>query len=169
MFLSNGRTLAQCCARRGLASPTSIFSRASNLAPRAAISHTNTSLHFSTDSKSSRPLSPNVFIFKWPINAISSISMRITGGLLTVGLYGIAFQSLVGGDPAAMMSCLGSSAVGPLVKFSVAFPLSYHCLVSCRHFYWEKNPGGLNVESQAQSSMAFFAVAGAIGAISMVV
>lgn len=45
----------------------------------------------------------------------------------------MAGASLVGVDVPAMMSCIGSSAVGPLAKMAVAFPLSYHFLGGLRH------------------------------------
>lgn len=53
--------------------------------------------------------------------------------LLTSGVYGIAGASLVGCEPAAMMSMLGSSFAGPVVKLAVSFPLIYHYLGAVRH------------------------------------
>ena len=49
------------------------------------------------------------------------------------GLYGIGGAALVGCDPAAMMSALGSSLAGPAVKGAVAFPLVFHYLGAARH------------------------------------
>ncbi len=111
------RSLALPIARRGVL-----------LAPRATVGH---AAHFATANKE-RPVSPHVLIYDWPLAAISSITTRITGGLLSVGIYGIAFGSLAGADMAGVMSVLGSSAVGPLVKLGVAFPLAYHFMGATR-------------------------------------
>jgi succinate dehydrogenase (ubiquinone) cytochrome b560 subunit len=116
-----------------------------------------------------RPVSPHVFIYDWPVAAISSIMTRITGAALSVGIYGIALGSLAGADMAGVMSALGASAVGPLVKLGVAFPLAYHFMGATRHFYWEKNPAGLNPESQKNSSLAIFAASGVVSLAAMVV
>lgn len=44
------------------------------------------------------------------------------------GVTGIGALSLIGGDVPALMTTLGSSTFGPLVKAGVAFPLVYHYL-----------------------------------------
>mmetsp|Transcript_13967 Transcript_13967/g.15910 ORF Transcript_13967/g.15910 Transcript_13967/m.15910 type:complete len:162 (+) Transcript_13967:103-588(+) len=107
-----------------------------------------------------RPVSPHVLIYSFPVAAISSITHRVTGGLLSVGLYGAGAASLLGADVASLASTLGSSSIGPLVKLSVAFPLIFHSAAGIRHFYWEKAPEGLNVESQRQMSLVIFGVSG---------
>ncbi|GBG25025.1 Succinate dehydrogenase cytochrome b560 subunit, mitochondrial [Hondaea fermentalgiana] len=121
----------------------------------------------STSSKDERPVSPHILIYAWPLAAISSVTTRVTGGLLAVGVYGIGIGSLLGGDMPATMASLGASGLGPLVKLSVAFPLSYHFLGATRHFYWEKFPEGLNVDSQRMSSIGIFAGSGLISFILM--
>jgi len=65
------------------------------------------------------------------------------------------------------MAVLGASAIGPLVKFSVAFPFTYHFMGAIRHFYWEKNPDGLTVETQEKSSIALFGASGIASAFLM--
>lgn len=49
------------------------------------------------------------------------------------GLYGIGAVSLVGCDAPTLMSSLGSSGLGPSVKFLVCFPLIYHYFGAVRH------------------------------------
>lgn len=45
------------------------------------------------------------------------------------GITGIGGAALVGVDTSSALSALGAiSIVGPLAKFAVAFPLSYHYL-----------------------------------------
>jgi len=116
---------------------------------------------YDSGKKFDRPTSPHLLIYSWPLAAIASVTTRITGALLTVGVYGIGLGSLVGADMPAVMACLGASSIGPLVKLSVAFPLTYHFVGGARHFYWEKYPENLNVDTQRMSSMALFGISGA--------
>lgn len=105
--------------------------------------------------KLGRPVSPHVTIYAFPLAAISSVTHRITGGALAVGMYGIGLSNLVGCDVVESLYQLGSTPVlGSLVKFSIGFPLVYHYVAGIRHFYWEAKPEGLNPETQYQASLA---------------
>lgn len=106
-----------------------------------------------------RPLSPALEIYAFPTVAISSITNRITGVVLTFGVSGIAALSIVGVDVVSMMTALGNSAIGPVFKFSVAFPLIYHYLGGLRHVYWDKKPDTINNESVEQLSKILFGTA----------
>lgn len=110
------------------------------------------------------PVSPSVEIYKFPIAAISSITNRITGVVLTVGATSFAALSIVGVDVAGMMMSLGNSGIGPIFKFSVAFPLVYHYLGGLRHVYWDKKPETITTETVETLSKALFgaAVAGSV-------
>jgi succinate dehydrogenase (ubiquinone) cytochrome b560 subunit len=92
--------------------------------------------------------------YAWPVAAISSITNRVTGGALTVGLSGMGVLSLVGADVGAIMSSVGSSGVGPLAKFTVAFPLVYHYMGGVRHLVWDFYPDTVNNDQCATSSYA---------------
>lgn len=158
------RRLALACARRGSLAPSQM---AVTSVARAATTPGDQQRSMGLATKVARPVSPHVMIYAWPLAAISSVTVRITGGLLSVGVYGIGIGSLLGADMAGVMAALGSSGIGPLVKLGVAFPLSYHFLGAARHFYWEKKPEGLNPESQKQSSIAIFAATGVISLAAM--
>ncbi len=109
--------------------------------------------------KLGRPVSPHVTIYAFPLAAISSVTHRITGVALAVGMYGIGLGNLVGCDVAESLYQLGSiPMLGSLVKFSISFPLIYHYVAGIRHFYWEARPEGLNPESQYQASLAVIGV-----------
>lgn len=41
-----------------------------------------------------RPVSPHIFIYAWPITALTSITNRVTGGVLTIGNYLFTFVFL---------------------------------------------------------------------------
>jgi len=98
---------------------------------------------FSTESytqkqeKTGRPLSPHVTIYAWPVIAISSVTNRASGMLLSAGVVGMSTASLVGADVPMMMASLAQ--ISPvLAKFSVSFPIVYHYVAGIRHVYWDK-------------------------------
>jgi len=111
-----------------------------------------------------RPVSPHLFIYRFPTIAISSITVRITGVLLTVGASGVASMALLGGvdAPGNVASAISASSVGPLAKFTVGFSLVYHYLGACRHIFWDKTAKGFSNAQMLQSSYALFGAATAI-------
>ena len=111
-----------------------------------------------------RPVSPHVFIYKFPTIAISSITVRITGCFLTIGASGIAGMALFGGNdaPGDLASSLASSSVAPLAKFGVGFTLVYHYLGACRHTIWDKTAKGFSNAQMLQSSYVLGAASLAI-------
>ncbi|KAJ8601125.1 hypothetical protein CTAYLR_008820 [Chrysophaeum taylorii] len=106
-----------------------------------------------------RPVSPHVTQYAFPIAAVSSITQRVTGVLLSVGLGGVAAISLAGGDVGALAASLGSSPAAPAAKFAVAFPLVYHFLGAMRHTIWDKIPETLENDKVERSSWALIGVA----------
>lgn len=106
-----------------------------------------------------RPVSPDIVIYAFPIVAFSSITVRITGCMLSVGCCGVAAASLVGADVPGLMMALGNSSVGPLAKFSVSYPLIYHFLGGARHAYWDQYPEVITNASVEQSSYALIGLA----------
>lgn len=85
--------------------------------------------------KTGRPVSPHVTIYKFPVEALSSITTRITGVLLTIGTSAIGVASLGGAEVPALVAAFQSSApvLVPAAKFVVVYPLSYHWLSALRH------------------------------------
>lgn len=122
--------------------------------------------HIQKNEKLGRPVSPHVTIYAFPLAAITSVTHRITGGLLTIGMYSVGIGALLGMDTAHMMYTLGQSGLGPLIKMSVAFPLSFHLFGGLRHLYWEKSPEGLNPETQRQASIFLLGAASAVTLVS---
>jgi succinate dehydrogenase (ubiquinone) cytochrome b560 subunit len=114
-------------------------------------------------SNKKRPVSPHVTIYAFPVIALSSITNRVTGAMLCAGVYGIGTMSLVGIDTTGLMMTLGNSALGPALKFGVAFPVVYHYICGVRHVIWDKYVMGFNNDAMNQSSLL---VAGASVAIS---
>eukprot|EP00948_MAST-09A_sp_MAST-9A-sp1_P002835 g2835.t1 len=140
--------------------------------------HTNAPAHSSKDDdsgltytqrqdKTGRPISPHVTIYAWPVIALSSVTNRITGCLLGVGVVGISAASVVGADVPLLMSTISQSTSPTLAKLTVAFPLVYHYVAAIRHIYWDKTVEGFtNADMEktsylvAGTSLALTAVAG---------
>ena len=112
-----------------------------------------------------RPVSPHITVYAFPTVAISSVTVRITGCLLSIGLGGVAATALVGGvdAPATLTSMIAASTYGaPLAKFSVGFPLIYHTLGGVRHTVWDNYPEYLSNAAVEQSSWALFGASGVL-------
>jgi succinate dehydrogenase (ubiquinone) cytochrome b560 subunit len=111
--------------------------------------------------KTGRPVSPHVTIYAFPIAALSSITVRVTGVALSFGAMGVGMLELFGGTGTSLsvFQDLGG-AYGPLVaagaKFSVAFPCVYHYLGAARHFAWDEKPELLTNIGVEKASYALY-------------
>lgn len=111
--------------------------------------------------KTGRPVSPHVTVYAFPIAALSSITIRVTGVALSFGAAGLGAAELVGGSGSSLMIMETIGGMGPLVaasaKFSVAFPCTYHYLGAIRHLAWDANPELLSNNTEVeQASYALF-------------
>ena len=98
--------------------------------------------------KLGRPMSPHVTTYAFPAVAISSITQRVTGVLLSVGVGGVAAGSLAGVDMAALATAVSCYPV----KFAVAFPLTYHYAGALRHTLWDRKPETMLNNKDAEKS-----------------
>ena len=110
-------------------------------------------------SKTGRPVSPHVTIYSFPIAALTSITIRVTGIALSVGAFGVASVELINGSGSAMMLMQDINAstgaiVGGAAKFTVAFPLVYHYLGGVRHLAWDNSPEMLTNVDVTKASYA---------------
>lgn len=142
--------------------------------------------HNHLDLVKKRPLSPHVFDdvgvglsmppkfhYKMPLGAVSSVTNRATGVMLSLGAGAAGWAALVSGDLGTAIASFKSSY--PLLvipaKFAVAFPLVYHYLGGLRHLYWDHYRFGNQSERDSpleygkmeQSSKALL-VTGSLGA-----
>mmetsp|Transcript_29984 Transcript_29984/g.41193 ORF Transcript_29984/g.41193 Transcript_29984/m.41193 type:complete len:172 (+) Transcript_29984:252-767(+) len=123
-------------------------------APQLQFRTSSTESYTEKQAKKGRPVSPHVTVYRFPVAAITSITNRVTGVLLTVGITGIGGLALVGADISSLLPILGSHfLLGPVAKFGVSFPLVYHYLGGVRHLLWDQMPDSLLTnESVTQSS-----------------
>jgi len=133
------------------------------------VSHTSLQDYSKRMSQTGRPVSPHVMIYNFPIGAISSITNRVTGCALSVGLFGLAAAELTSGSALALTQAVGSvPIVAPVAKFSVAFPIVYHYLGALRHFAWDYQPELLETVDVERASYYLFGASGAISVVAMV-
>ena len=120
---------------------------------------------------SGRPVSPHVTIYSFPMAALTSITNRVTGCILSFGAAGLGAAELVGGSGTALsiMQTIGSQGliVSSTAKFAVAFPLVYHYGAAIRHLYWDNSPDILTNESVEKSSQQLAAGSLALSGILM--
>ena len=92
-----------------------------------------------------RPVSPHLSIYKPQITWLASGSHRLTGVLLSGGLYLWSIAYLVGptvGFQAGSTTLAAAFAAWPFVlkaaaKVTVAFPFVFHCFNGLRHIAWD--------------------------------
>jgi succinate dehydrogenase (ubiquinone) cytochrome b560 subunit len=119
--------------------------------------------------KTGRPVSPHVTIYAFPVTALSSITNRVTGIMLSFGAAGLATAELFGGSGTALSitSFLANQSwvVTTTCKFSVAFPILYHYMGAARHWMWDTYPTVLTNTDAARSSQYLFGGATALSII----
>ena len=117
-----------------------------------------------------RPLSPDVLDvdgksahYKFPIVALSSITNRVTGCVLSgaVGVGGVI--ACVGGPEAVPETVELFKSQFPLLVFPakamLSFPFVYHGVAGLRHVIWDMSVFGIDNENAKKSSMFVFRVA----------
>ena len=91
-----------------------------------------------------RPLSPHLQVYRWQITMTMSILHRVTGVILTVGAFALAWWLLslaTGGDSYADAAECLSSPLGKLFLFGFTLSLVYHLLNGVRHLLWDAGWG----------------------------
>jgi succinate dehydrogenase / fumarate reductase cytochrome b subunit len=88
----------------------------------------------------SRPLSPHLQVYRWPITMAMSIAHRVTGAALYVGtllLIWLLVAAASGERAYEMASGALGSLIGKLVLFGYTWALFHHLLGGVRHFVWD--------------------------------
>lgn len=96
------------------------------------------------EAKTSRPLSPHLQIYRWPITMTMSILHRVTGIALYAGTLLLAWwliAAAAGPGPYETANAVFGSWIGRLVLFGYTWALVHHLLGGLRHFVWDVGAG----------------------------
>ncbi len=91
-----------------------------------------------------RPLSPHLWIYRRQITTVLSILHRITGVVLFIGAFGIAWWLLAVSATEsryAQFAELAASLPGQIVLGGFSYCLMYHLLNGLRHLLWDSGRG----------------------------
>jgi len=87
-----------------------------------------------------RPLSPFISIYRWPVTMAASITHRVTGVGLALGMILVAWLLIaVATGPGAydtFVTC-ATSIIGRLILFGFAWAVVFHFFNGIRHLAWD--------------------------------
>ncbi len=95
-------------------------------------------------SKSGRPLSPHLSIYRWPITMVLSILHRMTGVAMSIGLVVLAawlMQAAAGPEAYLRFTTAMSTVVGKLFLAGWSFAFFFHAANGIRHLVWDTGRG----------------------------
>tara|TARA_B100000035_G_scaffold276217_1_gene253737 strand:+ start:15306 stop:15665 length:360 start_codon:yes stop_codon:yes gene_type:complete len=106
-----------------------------------------------------KKISPNLFIYKFPIAAISSVTNRITGVYLTnIFLFG-GLACLFNYDKLLIDNYnVVDKNIKKCIDYSIIFSGTYHTLGGIRHFIWDKFPELLTKSNVSLHSKLLFGI-----------
>ena len=114
-------------------------------------------------SKSDRPLSPHLSIYRWPITMTLSILHRATGVAMSLGLVVLAYWLWTvssGSADYARFNELTSTLVGQLLLIGWSFAFFYHFANGVRHLAWDTGRG---FEKHQANASAWFVLLLSVG------
>ncbi|KAM9368308.1 succinate dehydrogenase cytochrome b560 subunit, mitochondrial [Phaethornis superciliosus] len=136
----------RCVTRRCLLAQLSPGLPGRHIIPMGTTAKEEMARFWEKNTKSNRPLSPHVSIYKWSLPMAMSITHRGTGVALSLGvsLFSLAALLLPQQFP-HYLAMVESLSLGPALiysaKFALAFPFSYHTWNGIRHLAWDLGKG----------------------------
>lgn len=106
-----------------------------------------------------RPLSPHMTIYRWPVTMMTSITHRVTGIGLSMGAVVLAWwlaaisNGLDGGYGTFME--VAETPLGQLILFGITWSLCYHFFSGLRHLAWDMGYGFEKRVSERNSVLIF--------------
>lgn len=91
-----------------------------------------------------RPLSPHLQIYKLPLNAVLSITHRLTGLVLALGAVGVVVMLVAAASGSQVYQAFYGAAahwLGQLVLIVFTLALYYHLCAGIRHLFWDAGYG----------------------------
>ncbi|HEU0095007.1 MAG TPA: succinate dehydrogenase, cytochrome b556 subunit [Rhizomicrobium sp.] len=93
---------------------------------------------------STRPLSPHLTIYRWPVTMMTSITHRATGMAMAVGAAVLAWWLIsISNGPEGYDSfhAIMDTVPGLIVVFGLTWSLAYHFFSGLRHLAWDLGYG----------------------------
>ncbi len=119
-----------------------------------------------------RPLSPHLTIYRWPVTMMTSITHRATGMGLAVGVVLLAWWLVsISNGPEGWQSFhdIMDTPLGLLVLFGLTWSLVYHFLNGVRHLAWDLGYGFPKAIAERNSVMIFaLSIVGALAVFTAV-
>ena len=113
-------------------------------------------------SKTERPLSPHLSIYRWPITMILSILHRITGIFMALGLIALAawlVQAASGPEAYQYFRVTMSTPFGQLLLVAWTFAFFLHLGNGIRHLVWDTGRGFEKTHSRMSAWLVLFMAA----------
>ncbi len=118
-----------------------------------------------------RPLSPHLQIYRLPLNAITSITHRITGVLLALGAVVLVYW-LVAAASGPQAHATAQAVLGnwfsQLIIFGWTFALFFHLCNGVRHLVWDTGRA-LDLDSAHKGTIAVIAIAGVLTLLAWII
>jgi succinate dehydrogenase / fumarate reductase cytochrome b subunit len=115
-----------------------------------------------------RPLSPHLHIYKWSVTMATSITHRITGVGLYLGIVFIAWWLVAASTgPETYQPFLNAAAnpIGQIILFGFTWAAAYHLLNGIRHLAWDLGYGFLPKTAMWSGVVVIaLSILGAVGA-----
>ena len=111
-------------------------------------------------SNESRPLSPHLSVYRWPITMTLSILHRMTGVALSIGLIALVvwLESVAfGASSYEYLSGWMRSGIGQLFLLGWCFSFFFHLSNGVRHLFWDAGRGFEKSQANASSWMVIVA------------
>ena len=113
-------------------------------------------------NKTSRPLSPFLTIYRWPITMTLSILHRMTGVALSVGLIALVvwLESIAFGEGTYQV-VVGwmDTLIGQLLLLGWSYAFFFHFSNGIRHLFWDV---GMGFEVRQANASAWFVVVASV-------
>lgn len=109
-----------------------------------------------------RPLSPHLQIYRLPLNAVLSITHRLTGLLLALGAVGVVTMLVAAASGSQVFQSFHAAAthwLGQIVLVGFTLALYYHLCAGIRHLVWD---AGYGYELQTATRTSWAVIVGAI-------
>ena len=109
-------------------------------------------------NRTSRPLSPHLLIYRWPITMTLSILHRMTGVALSAGLIAlVAWLGSIAFSVGAYATVAGfmDTIIGKLMLLGWSFSFFFHLANGIRHLFWDV---GMGFEMRQVNASAWFVV-----------